>query len=198
MPRKLDLAGARFGSLTAISQVRIKDRTAWICMCDCGQTVLRRTNHLRASKAKGCWGDAHSTKQPSVEDMLSEREIKRGAKVRHGMSKSRIYRLFQAMHNRCYNPAPHYAAWHGRGIKVCDRWFRNFENFYADMGEPPSDDYSLDRINNDGPYSPENCRWATRQEQMQNTSKFVDCTDLLGAFLAAARRVFVEQKRQQG
>jgi hypothetical protein len=74
-----------------------------------------------------------------------------------------------AMKSRCNDPnATHYERYGGRGIKVCDRWVSSFENFLADMGERPSIDYTLERMDNDGNYEPGNCCWATRYQQAQN------------------------------
>jgi hypothetical protein len=95
--------------------------------------------------------------------------------LRHGMSKSYLHNIWRKMKYRCFNTSDAaYNDYGGRGITVCERW-RTFENFYADMGERPGPDYSLDRINNDGNYEPGNCRWATRSEQMLNKRKKKVC-----------------------
>jgi len=93
----------------------------------------------------------------------------------HGMHKTTIYKLWTSMMQRCTNPAgKDYPRYGGRGITVCERWTR-FENFYADMGLRP-EGKTLDRIDNDKGYSPDNCRWATLQEQMRNSRQTVMIT----------------------
>lgn len=80
------------------------------------------------------------------------------------------YEAWRSMNARCYNPRRgDYRRYGGRGITVCDRWRHSFENFLADMGPRPSPTHSLDRVNNDGSYEKDNCRWATRIEQQRNT-----------------------------
>lgn len=174
MPKLIDLAGSQFGRLTVISSSgrNRHGQTMWTCLCQCGKQTLVPGHHLRygATKSCGC--------QSAV-------------RVTHNLSKSRVYRIWSLMIDRCTNQnTPGYVNYGGRGIFVCNQW-RSFEGFYADMGDPPID-CSLDRINNDGPYSPENCRWATSMHQANNkrTTRIVELRDGTLMPLAEACRAF--------
>lgn len=109
--------------------------------------------------------------------MITDDDIEKGltvgdkisiAKTRHGMSHTKVHNAWTAMLGRCLNPNnSRWGAYGGRGISVCNRW-KTFENFYLDMGDPPSPRHQIDRINNDGNYEPGNCRWATVKMNCNN------------------------------
>ena len=149
---KHDLTGRKFRMLTVVSEAhKAKDgHTRWLCRCDCGNETTVNSNHLlrpNGTASCGCVNTEHG-------------EATKG-KV------SGLYRIWLTMRERCNNPkSQRYAYYGGRGITVCPEW-DSYEQFKADMGEKPKG-RSLDRKDNDGPYSKANCRWATPIEQGSN------------------------------
>ncbi|HHV4090804.1 hypothetical protein [Klebsiella pneumoniae] len=147
--------GEKFGLITVIGEPeKRRNGTYYLCMCDCGETLnIAYTAIWKKSENNGgCQKCAKG----------------RIGKHKYGRSTDPTYSKYQAMKQRCLNPNHvAYANYGGRGITLCERWYE-FVHFLADMGECPGDGYSIDRIDSNGNYEPENCKWSTVLEQARN------------------------------
>lgn len=156
--------GSKFWRLTVIEfrGHRKNWKKVWRCRCECGNECNVQQGNLRNGHTRscGCLLDQWATRRFTT----------------HGYTRTPTYWSWRSMLARCYNPkCVGYARWGGRGIKVCDRWRSSFQNFFADLGERPPGT-TLGRRRNNEDYSPDNCRWETREQQGNNTRRNVFMT----------------------
>lgn len=163
MGKSVDLIGQRFGRLVVIEKSEKRDsggNVFWLCKCDCGKDTLVSTHSLKVGHCKSC----------GCYKIDVNREQGKQCFTKHGKKYTRIYNIWCSMKQRCYGKnVKSYKYYGARGITICDEWKNDFMSFYNwAMNNGYQDNLTIDRINVNGNYEPNNCRWCTVLEQSNN------------------------------
>ena len=189
MGKTLDLVGKKYNHLFVLSEAPHRYTSSgnsirtWYCKCDCGKVIRIDTSNLTSGHIKQC-----------KECGIIERAKKRRT---HGKCKTHLYKIWSEIHSRCYNKnRNYYSLYGGKGIKMCDEWigqhgFENFEKWAFENGYNPDVnarlECSIDRIDYNGDYSPNNCRWVSAKVQSNNKSNNINVIDDDGEVLTIAQ-----------
>lgn len=184
--KRLNIYGKRFGRLTVLREgPRQGSQRTVVCKCQCGGIKTAYVCNLTTGKTQSC-GCFH-------------KEMASKAKKTHGKTKTIEHKIWSNLRARCNcKGSGGYYKYGARGIKVCDRW-NSFEDFLDDMGLRPSPEYSIERVDNEGPYSPENCIWATRLMQANNkrNNRFLELDHVRMTLSQWAREICISPKTLQ-